>query len=98
MASADIVTLVMALAEPPGMLDDGQLRDVDRTLLSFMDEHPVTPVYCKKRLAEMGQEYSRGYIQERLARLVEHNHAENLLDTGMYALTDDPRENNGNKE
>jgi hypothetical protein len=77
------------------MLDDDDLRDVDRTLLIYLAEGRVTPVYCQRRLEQEGHEYSRGYIQERLARFVEHDHAENLLGLGLYQLTDDPRSEDG---
>jgi hypothetical protein len=52
----------------------------------------VTPVYCRRRLADDLDEYSRGYVQERLARLVEHGHAANLRGCGLYELVNDPRE------
>lgn len=74
----------------------GDLRPVDRAILSYLREDHVTPRYCQLRLAaeydEWGtkREYSRGYIQERLARFVEHGHVRNLYDTGLYELVDDP--------
>jgi len=82
----------MAVTEQPPMLENDDLRDVDQTILSYMDDGRVTPVYCKKRLSDDGMDYSRGYVQERLFRLVEHDHAENLLGTGLYELVDDPRD------
>lgn len=83
----------MAAETVSGMLDPDQLREIDRTLLSYLDEGRVTPGYCNARLEDNGEDYSRGYVQERLARLVEHRHAENLYSTGLYELIDDPREN-----
>ncbi len=77
MSAADVVILVMAVTEQPPMLENDDLRDVDQTILSYMDDGRVTPVYCKKRLSDDGMDYSRGYVQERLSRLVEHDHAEN---------------------
>lgn len=75
------------------MLDPDQLRDVDRRILSYLSEGRVTPVYARKRLSDDNvDDYSRGYVQQRLARLVEHGHARNLLDSGIYELVDDPRE------
>jgi len=74
------------------MLDADQLRDIDRQLLNYLDGGRVTPVYCRRRLADDLDEYSRGYVQERLARLVEHGHAVNLRGCGLYELVDDPRE------
>jgi len=74
------------------MLDPEDLRDVDRELLGYMAAGRVTPAYARKRLMEDSVgEYSRGYVQQRLARFVEHDHATNLLDTGLYELVDDPR-------
>lgn len=75
------------------MLDPDDLRSVDRALLRYLDEGRVTPAYARKRLdAEDVGDYSGGYVQQRLARLAEHAHAENLLATGLYELVDDPRE------
>lgn len=95
MLVADVVILVMAATKQPPVLENDDLRDVDQTILSYMDDGRVTPVYCRKQLANDGMDYSRGYVQERLSRLVEHNHAENLLGTGLYELTNDPREDGG---
>jgi hypothetical protein len=73
------------------MLDTDDLRQIDETLLNYLSDGRVTPQYARARLQEDGQEYSRGYVQQRLARLVEHSHTVNLLDTGLYQLVDDPR-------
>lgn len=75
------------------MLEPDDLRAVDRALLGYLAEGRVTPAYARRRLAadDVG-EYSGGYVQQRLARLEEHGHAENLLETGLYELVDDPRE------
>ncbi|WP_232820531.1 hypothetical protein [Halorussus litoreus] len=89
---ADVVTLLTEAIKPADMLETDDLRDVDKEILEYMVEGRVTPVYCKKRLEESGQKYSRGYVQERLSRFVEHEHAENLLETGLYELVNDPRE------
>jgi len=79
-----------------GMLGPEQLRGIDRLLLEYLLEGRVTPAYCQRRITdEQGRKYSRGYIQERLARLVEHNHAENCYGCGLYELVDDPREVDG---
>ena len=75
------------------MLNPDDLNEMDHQLLSFLKDGRVTPAYARSRLKTDGQgEYSRGYVQQRLGRLVEHGHAENLLDTGLYELSDDPRE------
>lgn len=75
------------------MLSADDLREVDREILSDLEKGRVTPAYARKRLESAGEEYSRGYVQQRLARLEEHNHVENLLETGLYELVEDPREN-----
>jgi len=74
------------------MLEDDDLREVDRRILAYLSERALTPAYARKRLTDAGEEYSRGYVQQRLARLEEHDHVENLLDSGLYELVDDPRE------
>jgi len=74
------------------MLDSDDLRAIDESLLDYLAEGRVTPQYARARLQEDVGEYSRGYVQQRLARLVEHSHAVNLLDTGLYQLQDDPRD------
>ncbi len=73
------------------MLDSDQLREIDLRILAYLDEGRVTPQFCRKRLTEDLQQYSRGYVQERLARLEEHGHVENLRDCALYELVDDPR-------
>lgn len=72
------------------MLDPDQLREVDHRVLNYLREGRVTPAYARERLIRDGQEYSRGYVQQRLARLEEHSHVENLFDTALYELVDDP--------
>lgn len=91
MLSARIVSIVMPQVESGRMLTDDELRSVDQTILSYLVEGRVTPIYCKKRLEEDGHDYSRGYVHERLARLVEHDHVENLMKSGLYELVEDPR-------
>lgn len=82
-----------ATTDTPRMLNDGDLRTVDRAILGYLREGRVTPAYARARLEEDGVgEYSRGYVQQRLARFEEHDHARNLYDTGLYELVSDPRE------
>lgn len=90
-STGDIDTLVSATTEQRGVLTADDLRDVDQAILAYLDDAPVTPAYARKRLEQDGDEYSRGYVQQRLARLEEHHHVENLLDVGLYKLVDDPR-------
>lgn len=93
MLSVNIVTIVSRHSDAPAMLEPDQLREIDEQLLSYLRERAVTPAYCRKRLIQDGfDEYSRGYVQQRLARFEEHSHVENLLDSGLYELVDDPSE------
>jgi hypothetical protein len=90
---AVVVRFVSATSDSSGMLDPDQLRSVDRAILGYLAEGRVTPAYARARLADEGVgDYSRGYVQQRLARFEEHSHAENLYGTGLYQLTNDPRE------
>jgi len=75
------------------MLDTDDLREVDEEIVAYLAEGRVTPAYARARLADddVG-DYSRGYVQQRLARLEEHSHVRNLYETGLYELVDDPRE------
>lgn len=74
------------------MLSEGDLRDVDRMLLDYLDEGRVTPFYARQRLEnENVGEYSRGYVQQRLKNLEAHGHGRNL-GGGLYELVDDPRD------
>lgn len=75
------------------MLDAGDLNEMDGHLLDYLSEGRVTPAYARARLEDddVG-EYSRGYVQQRLKRLEEHSHADNLYETGLYELINDPRE------
>ena len=75
------------------MLSDDDLRPVDHYIVDYLVEGRVTPAYTRERLHQDGVgDYSRGYVQQRLARLEEHNHVTNLFNTGLYELVDDPRE------
>jgi len=78
------------------MLGAEDLRAVDEEIVAYLAEGRVTPAYTRARLADddVG-DYSRGYVQQRLARLEEHSHVQNLYDTGLYELVDDPREEDG---
>jgi hypothetical protein len=88
---AHIVTLVPGDNHLQDMLHRDDLREVDVRIVDYLTEGRVTPAYARKRLSDddIG-EYTRGYVQQRLARLVEHGHATNLYDTGLYELTNTP--------
>lgn len=77
-------------------LSPENLREIDRSLLELLDEGRVTPVYARERMAEDGHHMvTSTYIGQRLQRLEEHGHAENLFDTGLYELVSDPRTDDG---
>jgi|GEM_PF-1563559 len=90
----------MQVEQPnPMTLSGDQLRDVDRDLLKYLREGRVTPVYARDRMEEEGaREVTSAYLQQRLKRLVEHGHARNLLQDGLYELIDDPREDASSDE
>lgn len=92
--SAHISRLVSVQNDTPGMLNSEDLIEIDEQLLDYLCEGRVTPNYARMRLVEDVKDYSRGYVQQRLKRLVEHGHVVNLLDSGLYELVDDPREGN----
>lgn len=75
------------------MLTGEDLREIDEILLEYLREGRVTPVYCQNRILNEGRRdsISRGYVQERLARFVEHGNVENLFGTGLYELVVDPK-------
>jgi len=77
---------------PEFVLDETDLREIDHRILAMLKEGRVTPNYVRRRLREEGDDYSRTYVQERIARLAEHGHLENKLDSGLYELVVDPRE------
>jgi hypothetical protein len=82
----------MSATQLPDVLDYDDLRTVDKWLLEYLKEGRVTPVYCKQRIQrEHGKEYTGTYLQQRLARFVDHDHARNLYNTGLYELVDEPQ-------
>lgn len=76
-------------------LSSADLNDLDNEILDCLHEGRATPTLIKRLLERNGtrEEVSRQYVNQRLKRLSEHEHVENLLNTGVYELTDDPREN-----
>jgi len=95
--SVCIGRLVSATTNSPGMLTADDLRDVDEKIVDYLEEGRVTPAYARRRLeADYDEEYSRGYVQQRLGRLQEHSHVRNLYETGLYELTDNPRDRSKN--
>ncbi|HET7325462.1 MAG TPA: hypothetical protein VFJ06_14135 [Halococcus sp.] len=77
-------------------LSDSDLRDIDRVLLDYLAEGRVTPVYARERIVDESHrdDVTSAYLGQRLKRLVEHGHADNLYDVGLYQIVTDPREKN----
>ena len=61
------------------------LNPTDQAILKLLDEGRCTPSYISQET-----EYSRGNIQNRLLRLVEHGYVKQL-GGGLYELVEDPR-------
>jgi len=72
-------------------LTEDQLNKLDNEILDVLADGRATPTLLKNIFEENGIEVSRQYINQRLRRLCEHEHVENLFDTGVYELTTDPR-------
>lgn len=79
----------MADANQADVIPEERLNDVDRQLLALLREGRITPTLAMK--LELPDK-SRQYINQRLVRLAEHGHVENLEGTGVYELVDDPME------
>jgi hypothetical protein len=73
-------------------LDAGDLNEMDQNILDYLAEGRATPTLIRRLLERDDVEVSRQYINQRMKRLAEHDHIENLLDTGVYELREDPRE------
>lgn len=65
------------------------LNPTDRAVLCMLQEGRCTPSYIAKV-----KDYSRQNVMNRLNRLVEHGYV-TKIDTGLYELVEDPRENEG---
>jgi len=89
-----VVSFVMKVPHGEGVLDDDGLREIDGVLLDYLQDGRVTPVYARERIVDDGirEGITEQYCQQRLKRLVEHNHAVNLFEVGLYELRNDPRE------
>jgi hypothetical protein len=71
-------------------LEQRELNETDRLILTHLREGRVTPVLAKRLIEDDGKYVSRPYVQQRLKRLEEHRHLNNVHDTGVYELVDDP--------
>lgn len=78
----------------PVALSTDNLNDWDERILDYLAEGRATPGLVRKMMLRdnVTDDISRQYINERMTRLAEHNHLRNLLDSGVYELTSDPRE------
>ena len=63
------------------------LSETDEAILEILTEGRNAPSNIADRL-----EFTRQYVQQRLKRLEEHGHVQNI-GSGVYELCDDPREN-----
>lgn len=79
--------------EPVTLAPDG-LNDWDERILDYLHDGRATPGLVRKMLLrdDVTDSISRQYINERMTRLAEHGHLKNILDSGVYELASDPRE------
>jgi len=71
------------------MLDPDDLSPAHEALLNLLHEGRVTAPYAED---ETG--YSLQYVRDVLGDLTKHNHVKKVY-TGLYELSDDPREDDG---
>ena len=72
--------------EPSLVLGPNQLNEADERVLAELREGRVTPSLISER-TDLG----RSYISQRLIRLEEHGHVDELA-RGLYELVNDPQE------
>jgi len=72
-------------------LTEGELNETDKQVLEVLWEGRATPQLINKELATREKDVTREYVSQILRRFREHGHVENLHDTGVYKLVDDPR-------
>lgn len=68
------------------VLDPRQLNEADRAILDELKRGRASPSYLSERI-----DIEQTYINQRLRRLDEHGHVENLA-RGLWELADDPRD------
>lgn len=77
-------------------LSASDLNELDRQILDYAQEGRVAPRLLRELFRHEGLKDSeipsRQYLYQRLKRLEEHNHLENLFGTGIYEFVSDPRE------
>ena len=64
-----------------------QLNETDGAILEIVEEARNAPLNVANRL-----DLTRQFVQQRLRRLEEHGHVQNI-GSGVYELMDDPRDN-----
>ena len=74
-------------------LEEDELNDLDDRILDALANGRATPTLLKKIFEKDGTDVSRQYINQRMKRLSEHDHIDNLFNTGVYELISDPRSN-----
>ena len=72
-------------------LSEKDLREIDQILLEYLREGRVTPVYARERILDEKKrdKITSTYLSQRLQRLEEHNHVQNLYNTGLYKISKD---------
>jgi chromosome segregation ATPase len=73
-------------ANSRAVLEPRQLNDADRAILDELSRGRASPSYLADQTG-----IEQTYINQRLRRLDEHDHVENLA-RGLWELTDDPRD------
>lgn len=73
-------------AKPRPVLEPRQLNEADQEILDELHEGRASPSYLSERTG-----VEQTYINQRLRRLDEHGHVENLA-RGLWELVDDPRD------
>jgi DNA-binding HxlR family transcriptional regulator len=67
-------------------MTDIRLNDADESILQELRDGRVTAALLDRRIG-----WSREYVTQRLRRFEEHGIVENLEDTGLYELREDPQ-------
>lgn len=79
----------------PVTLSPDDLNDWDEQILNYLTDGRATPGLVRKMLLrdDVTDSVTRQYINGRMTRLAEHGHIQNLLESGVYELVEDPRKN-----
>ena len=88
LSSRDCSTLLRIMYEQNQTRDMSsiQLSDTDNEIIEILEEGRNAPLNIANRL-----DLTRQYVQQRLRRLEEHSHVQNI-GSGVYELVDDPRD------